>query len=728
MINLLINDVDKVSYMTSNSLSIDQALNSQVDTCTFTLENYKPTEGQTIKIYSGLVLTNAETSGASKVCELTYSGTFNKYQKFRINDVVTIGAGTVNAEEATITAIGSGSVTATLANNHSAGELVSKKIFGGVINSVKGEQIEGNTSYTVYTVECVDWTKKLDRKLVNNVYTERTADYIILDVLNNNVNYNQLIDDFEYADVAALRAIWIESSDGGNPTRETSDFKEGDVAANLPWTFAGGTAIFDGAFSGSPFDISDFVGATSGTPTKGTLIFWLKLSDYTKVTKIDVRLGSDPVADYIEWTDVALDNNSWQYIQLDLVDGSKTGTPVWTATDYVRIIVTETASSSCTIDGLRVNADGYFTMNNVPTTSPILDDVRWSFKEPSLVFEDIAKIINYQYYIDYDQDIHLFEENTEVAPFSLTDTSYNYGDLSITPDVSQLVNTVYIRGGTEASAQQTEIYKANGTDDTFYMAESPRTVGYDKENDYAVYDFDMYIDVGAGYVLQTVGIQNVDDPTAYEWLLNPAEKYVKPGTDATPADTNLIKFVYTYDKPILVKSENGASIAAMKTLIGGDGIIEHAIEDSKILSTDQAFQYATNYLNKYSNAIVTLDFTTNYEGLNVGQIINLTNTQFGYSVEPFLIQRLSMQLNGNNDFWEYRITASTSLFGIVELFKLLLIKDFKIDAGQEVGLIQNASETINLSDSGSGGTIDSDLAFKWGVAAHDLEWDLGSWS
>lgn len=722
MIALIIQGTDRTSYMTSNSLVVNQALNSQTDTCSFTLENYKPTPQQTVKIFSGLRLSGAETAGAGVTCELTYSGTFNKYQKFRINDVVYVGAGTANEEQCTITAIGANSVTITLANNHSAGELVGKKIFGGVINEVKGEQLEFNTSYIIYTVECVDWTKKLDRKLVNNVYTERTADYIICDILNNNINYNTLIDDFEYATAGALQAAWAESGDGTNPTRSTSSYKEGDIAANLNWTNSGGTATFTYAPTAS--NISDYTGVSSGAVTnKSAFRGWFKNS--TNISAIKVRLGSS-AANYVELT--VTPSASWQWVDLKLKDGSVTGNPDWTAFDYIAVVVTETGNGSLIVDGFRINAEDYFTMQNVPSITPTLDDIRFSFKEPSICFENISKIINYQYYIDYEQDIHMFAENTEVAPYNLTDTSSNYNELSVTPDVSQLINTVFVRGGTEASNTQTEIYEANGTDYVFYMAESPRTIGYSDELDHAIYDFEMYIDTGGGYVEQTVGLQNVDDAASFEWLLNPAEKYVKPGTDGTPANGDLIKFVYTYNKPILVKSEDGASISATKALIGGDGIIEHAIQESKLLSTDQAFQYASNYLNKYANAIVTLEFNTNYEGLNVGQIINLTNTQFSYSNEPFLIQKISAQLDGNNDFWQYNISASTTYFGIIELFKLLLDKELVIDEGQTVGLIQSASETITLSDTGSSATLDNDLVYKWGAAAHDLEWDLGQWS
>jgi hypothetical protein len=114
------------------------------------------------------------------------------------------------------------------------------------------------------------------------------------------------------------------------------------------------------------------------------------------------------------------------------------------------------------------------------------------------------------------------------------------------------------------------------------------------------------------------------------------------------------------------------------------------------------------------------------EGLKPGQALTVTNTQFSLSSDVFLIQRVSKRQKALH-LWESRVTCATTLFGIMELFKLLLDDDLEIDAGQTVGLIQAANETITVSVATST-SLDSNLVYKWGVDAHSGSWNFAQWS
>lgn len=48
--------------------------------------------------------------------------------------------------------------------------------------------------------------------------------------------------------------------------------------------------------------------------------------------------------------------------------------------------------------------------------------------------------------MDYKKDIHIFKQNKTPAPYNLTDTSENYGELTIEPDVTMLRNRQVVRG------------------------------------------------------------------------------------------------------------------------------------------------------------------------------------------------------------------------------------------------------------------------------------------
>lgn len=77
-----------------------------------------------------------------------------------------------------------------------------------------------------FEVTALDYTRIFDKRLINDTYKNKDGRYIINDFCNVTVNPNQTLDQFDYATTAALRTAWIESGDGGNPTLDTSDYRE----------------------------------------------------------------------------------------------------------------------------------------------------------------------------------------------------------------------------------------------------------------------------------------------------------------------------------------------------------------------------------------------------------------------------------------------------------------------------------------------------------------------
>lgn len=73
-------------------------------------------------------------------------------------------------------------------------------------------------------------------------------------------------------------------------------------------------------------------------------------------------------------------------------------------------------------------------------------DVRASYKKPTVFVDDISKLQNFFWFIDYERNLHFFKNDSTPAPFSLTDTSENFADLSITADISSLKNRQTVRG------------------------------------------------------------------------------------------------------------------------------------------------------------------------------------------------------------------------------------------------------------------------------------------
>jgi hypothetical protein len=56
--------------------------------------------------------------------------------------------------------------------------------------------------------------------------------------------------------------------------------------------------------------------------------------------------------------------------------------------------------------------------------------------------------------IDYDKYIHLFQNETIPAPFSLNESSNNFNNLQIKYDTSRMVNRQVVRGAEETSTSR----------------------------------------------------------------------------------------------------------------------------------------------------------------------------------------------------------------------------------------------------------------------------------
>jgi hypothetical protein len=127
---------------------------------------------------------------------------------------------------------------------------------------------------------------------------------------------------------------------------------------------------------------------------------------------------------------------------------------------------------------------------------------------------------------------------------SLDTNATDYADLTISKDASQLKNRVYVRGGTNLSDLTTYEEKGDGVKRQFLVPDKPH---------------DVTIRVNG--VEKTLGIKNVDT-SGFQWYVNFQEKYVEQdASEAILGTGDTLEVEYRYDIPILVAVEDTASIA-----------------------------------------------------------------------------------------------------------------------------------------------------------------------
>lgn len=749
MLFIYVNNSERTSDVSDKSIAKINQIQQRADSLSLNIfQGATPVENQDVRFFNG------DTIASAAGAVMTLNGYFERnVRQFYAGQELFIRIGDADEEKVTVLTYVESTLTLTLTAAPSgsvvAGDKIGEIVFGGIVSRVSDYNVDF-LDILEWEVECVDYTKIFDKKIVSDTWADVDSRYIINSFVNTTVNYNSTIDDLSYANNAAIQAVWIESSDGGNPTIDSADFIEEDTSGVFPWTFAGGTAIFTAATTSR--NLSQFTGVNSGTPTKGSLMLWIKPTDYTKITNIKVRIGSS-ATDYAEVTFTGFDVNDWDYKSADLDTATIVGTPDWTAQDYAQIRITQTATSSVRLNGLRVNAQGSFTLNNVDSTN-LFDDFRSPQLKPTALINILAKAWQYIWFIDYERDIHFIYKEDVTAPFDIDDTSGNFRKLSIDVDQSQLGNRIIVRGGEKTSSSRyAQVIPGDNSKKEWLMknkfnnlevniddntitdlaevgtnttnikitahglstgdhvinrtrANAVREITVVDANNFTVETVtsqtngDSISQFGA---LQDVGIEGVVDETTVDYVYNSNEKSVRASSQTnTLPITSFIRFEYNERIPIQIQYTDSGSVNALKALGLGDGIFDlDPITDRNIQDTNTAIALAQAKVEDFKNPIITGTFETDQNGLKAGQVLTVTDTERGIA-EEYLIQIVrSKQAAGQySDYFIYSVTFGTTLFGLIEFYqKLLAIKDaIEVNTDDIVETFVTAGETVESND------------------------------
>jgi hypothetical protein len=301
--------------------------------------------------------------------------------------------------------------------------------------------------------------------------------------------------------------------------------------------------------------------------------------------------------------------------------------------------------------------------------------VSFNYKNLAECIKEICKLTGYDWYVDYDKDVHFFSYETNVAPYRLTEsllTTGNYTNLSISTDKSQLKNKITVRGGVYLSELFTDEQTSTGIEVSFSVRYTPRS------------PISVYVDSGAGYVAKTLGIDSIDT-SGKDFVVNVNEKVVKNLDHAKLTDGHKIKITYKYEIQVLTEDTDDISIELMKEIEGGTGEYETIINDTKIQTLEAAHDRAAAELDEYANPMIKGSFTTDQHGYRSGQLLEIALPTWGYN-ESYLIQSVTSKLLETNKF-SYTVQFATSLKGLTQFLAELF------DRGNTI--IVRSNETLH---------------------------------
>lgn len=346
-----------------------------------------------------------------------------------------------------------------------------------------------------------------------------------------------------------------------------------------------------------------------------------------------------------------------------------------------------------------------YTTTNVNCTVNI-EYIAFNYEFPSKCLQQLAQIVDYDWYVDEAKNIYFFLKGSQTAPFELSDSNgnYIYDSLEISSDIKNIRNSIIVRGGTYQANASFEEYEADGDQTTFPF-------GYKYSN----------IALTVNGVAKTVGIDNIDDPTLYDALYNFNEKAVKFPAGTKPTVGQVVKLSGNPHVPVVTKLTNAASIALY-------GEFQFKIVDKSIGSKAAARDRARAEIAAWAASINEGSFSTMTTGLKTGQKIRIQSTNRSID-NYYIISRITSKMHTPTTMIHTCQLVTSQTYGMVEFLQnLLMAKDKEIQIGQDEVLdsVLGLTDEITLTDTVTA-LAPTTGPYKWQPHASDARWNFAKW-
>lgn len=310
-----------------------------------------------------------------------------------------------------------------------------------------------------------------------------------------------------------------------------------------------------------------------------------------------------------------------------------------------------------------------FTTNNVIDTGTELDYILFNYQQPSKCLRELAELIGYDWYVDYDKDIHFFNKKIgEEAAFNLDDNSGNYifDSLIITEDDTQLRNIAYIRGGEYVGDNiEDKVGVGDGVTKTFKLP----------------YRYDELPTVTVDGDPQEVGVAFIDNEDDFDCLWSYMEKIIRFKNAPESGD---VKVTGKPLIPVLIKAKRSSSISVY-------GEYECIVVDKTIKTKQTARQRAEAEFNDYAVPVKNASFITTKPGLKPGQKINI-QSDIRKIDQDYIIEKVIIKMRAPAGGFYYNIEASTGrTLGIIDFLQSQIE-----DTNKKVGVFKQEGEVLDI--------------------------------
>lgn len=324
-----------------------------------------------------------------------------------------------------------------------------------------------------------------------------------------------------------------------------------------------------------------------------------------------------------------------------------------------------------------------FTYVNMQSGAPEVERITFPYWRPSRCLQELADYVGWQWYIDYDKDVHLFPGFEAVAPIEINDSA-DVGEVAYAIETTDLANQVIVQGGKYLSDSGTIEEKADGTRRLWLLHAKP---------------YELTVTVGG--VPVTVGEEGKHNEAAFNYMVKLDDKkpYIRCSSHTTtPVSGTILAFTFKSEIDVITEVNDFNSQAAVAAIQGGDGIYQHTIVDETLVTIEAAEAAGEAYLREHANPRISGSFPTEVEGFAPGQIATFNLVRRGITGKEYLVHKVVIKYQAER--WRYTVHFGGRLLGIDDDLKALVSAQQrrKITETSELRRFMQYSETVNLTE------------------------------
>ena len=328
------------------------------------------------------------------------------------------------------------------------------------------------------------------------------------------------------------------------------------------------------------------------------------------------------------------------------------------------------ANASATVTSIVTSYTTGFTTTNVQA-APGVGAQTFDYVEPSQAVRQLADLVGYGFYIDYDKDVHFYSLASVVTPVASIDLDSditNYGAMKIVETIGHGVkNRVYVKGFSQkSSATMTRAFPGDGISKFFPLGYEPAST--------SVSDLSGTLGASSLSFGRDMRDSQPDNPVgtatdAYICFGNMGVRF-----DVAPSSTAQVSVSFKYMSEIPTLVEDTVAQSTMATREGsGDGVHEFVWNDPGLTAPDGtdtlALLKGREILSRYSGARLQTAFQSFTQGWRAGQSIQLVSTRrMGGLNKTFYVQRVVKRIvnhpSGGSPTFSYSIDLADSALAV----------------------------------------------------------------